>query len=131
MALFANLMSDMEDELVAATGTHDFMWATSGTIFAVDLTFGHESIEDGNFIEEDNQGALALVHNPITHQRTKHIDVAYHFSRERAECGDVTIRYIATRDQVADSMTKVLPREPFERHRASLGVYSTSTSHSA
>ena len=32
---------------------------------------------------EDNQGTIALVNNPVYHQRTKHIDIRYHFIREQ------------------------------------------------
>ena len=35
--------------------------------------------EDQDLIREDNQGAIALAHNPEYHARTKHIDIQYHF----------------------------------------------------
>lgn len=32
-------------------------------------------------ILEDNQGAIAIAKNPVTHSRTKHIDIRYHYIR--------------------------------------------------
>ena len=42
-------------------------------------------------VYEDNQGAIALIENPVHHQRTKHIDIRYHFIREQVinHCIDV------------------------------------------
>ena len=38
-------------------------------------------------IHEDNQGAIAFVDNPVHHNRTKHIDIKYHFlNREQVQC---------------------------------------------
>jgi hypothetical protein len=70
----------------------------------------------------DNQGALALARNPQFHPRTKHVDIQYNYSRERQEAGDVDFRYIQTADQVADGLTKALPKEKFRAFREALGV---------
>ena len=59
-------------------------------------------------IFEDNQGCIALVGNPVYHKRTKHIDVRYHFTRERVESGEVLLTYVATEHQLADLFTKAL-----------------------
>ena len=37
-------------------------------------------------IHEDNHGAIALVDNPVHHNRTKHIDIRYHCIREQVQC---------------------------------------------
>ena len=62
-------------------------------------------------IMEDNQGAIALAHNPEYHARTKHIDVQYHFVRECVEMGKVELVYCPTEDMVADALTKPLARD--------------------
>jgi hypothetical protein len=54
----------------------------------------------------DNLSALALASNPVFHARTKHIEVDYHFIREKVLNGDISIRFISTHDQVADIFTK-------------------------
>jgi len=54
----------------------------------------------------DNQGAIALSKDPVNHQRSKHIDVRYHFIRDEVNHGRVVIEYCPTSDMVADMMTK-------------------------
>ena len=45
---------------------------------------------------EDNQGSIALAKNPEFHKRTKHIDIRYHFVREKVESGEVVLEYCPT-----------------------------------
>jgi hypothetical protein len=59
-------------------------------------------------IFEDNQGCIALSENPVHHKRTKHIEIRYHFTRERVESGEVVLKYVATEHQLADMLTKAL-----------------------
>ena len=54
----------------------------------------------------DNQGAISLVKNPITHEKSKHIDIKFHFIREKFSEGRISIDHIPTGDNVADLMTK-------------------------
>ena len=70
----------------------------------------------------DNQGALALVKNPHLHERSKHIDIHYHYIRDLAEKGKLEITYIPTTDMPADGMTKPLARVAFERFKKLLGI---------
>ena len=69
------------------------------------------AVKEPTVINEDNQAAVALAKNPVHHQRSKHIDVAYHFTRERVERGEVEVRYCPTERMLADGLTKALPRE--------------------
>lgn len=72
----------------------------------------------------DNQSAIRLVKNPEYHKRTKHIDIQYHFIREKFESREIDISYISTDRQLADIMTKALPRDRFERFRNTLPMAS-------
>ena len=56
------------------------------------------------------------------HKRTKHIDIRYHFLREKYECGELTLMYITSECQKADILTKALPRDRFARLRESMGL---------
>ena len=70
----------------------------------------------------DNQGALALVKNPHLHERSKHIDVCYHFIRDLKKNSKIDVEYIPTNDMVADGMTKPLARVAFDKFRDQLGL---------
>ena len=73
-------------------------------------------------IQCDNQGAIALCQNPKFHERTKHIDIKYHFIRDCFDQGLIELIYIPTTTMVADIMTKALPRDTHHRHVRSLGL---------
>ncbi|KAE8962079.1 hypothetical protein PR001_g29825, partial [Phytophthora rubi] len=59
-------------------------------------------------IYEDNQGAMALAKNVGYQARTKHIDIRYHFIREKVVSNEVELEYVDTKNQLADFMTKGL-----------------------
>ena len=70
----------------------------------------------------DNQGAIALARNPQFHARTKHIEIAHHYGREKVQAGEINLQYTPTERQVADGLTKPLPRDPFQRFRRAIGL---------
>ena len=73
-------------------------------------------------IHEDNQGTIALTKNQVRSSRTKHIDIAYNFVYEKVQDHVVELKYIPTKEQIADIFTKALPRETFEKFRDMLGL---------
>jgi hypothetical protein len=56
----------------------------------------------------DNQGALALVKNPHLHERSKHIDICYHYICDLAEKKRLEIEYVPTAEMSANGFTKPL-----------------------
>jgi hypothetical protein len=58
----------------------------------------------------DNNGSLSLVKNPVFHKRSKHIDLHFHFVRERYEDKLFELEYISTNENVADLFTKGLDK---------------------
>jgi hypothetical protein len=105
------VVSSCEAEYVAAaTVTKEALFMMSNIL--LDMT-GTKNVVDLNV---DNQGALKLIKNPISSMRSesKHIDVAYHFVRDRAGSGDIRFKYINTHENVAEVFTKPLSAE---KHR--------------
>lgn len=65
----------------------------------------------------DNQSAIELIKNPVFHKRTKHIDIRFHYIRERYADKEFQLEYVNTKEQTADIFTKPLTRLLFEQHR--------------
>jgi hypothetical protein len=70
----------------------------------------------------DNLGATYLSANPMFHARMKHIEVDYHFVRERVARKQLKIRFISTNDQAADGFTKALSLQKFTRFQHNLNL---------
>jgi len=71
----------------------------------------------------DNQGSIALAHNPEFHARTKHIAIQEHYVREKVASGEIELVYLDTGYMIADGLTKNLNREKVERFRAEMGLH--------
>ena len=70
----------------------------------------------------DNLSSIQLARNPVYHARTKHIEVHYHFIRERILAGNIDLVYVSTEEQVADFFTKALGAEKLCQFWTMLGV---------
>uniref|UniRef100_A0AAV1ULI4 Copia protein n=1 Tax=Peronospora matthiolae TaxID=2874970 RepID=A0AAV1ULI4_9STRA len=73
-------------------------------------------------IYEDNQDLIALAKKPEFHKRTKHIDIRYHFVREKVAYGQVLLQNRATKNIIADLMMKPIPAAQFVYLRGMLGI---------
>ncbi|GAU51637.1 hypothetical protein TSUD_241870 [Trifolium subterraneum] len=82
----------------------------------------HCLVRKATLVYCDNVSALYLSGNPVQHQRTKHIEMDIHFIRERVARGEVRVRHVPSRYQIADIFTKGLPLILFEDFRNSLSV---------
>ena len=56
------------------------------------------------------------------HARTKHIEVDYHFVRERVKNRLLEIDFVSSKDQVADGFTKALPVRLNENFKVNLNL---------
>nr|GEZ93384.1 retrovirus-related Pol polyprotein from transposon TNT 1-94 [Tanacetum cinerariifolium] len=66
--------------------------------------------------------AIAISYNPVQHSRTKHIEVRYHFIKEKVEKGIVELFFVGTEYQLAELFTKALPVERFKYLVKRLGM---------
>lgn len=80
------------------------------------------SVDGIPFLFCDNQSSIRLIKNPEFHKRTKHINVKYHFIREKFSNGFFDLQYVSTDDQVADILTKPLAKDKFTRFRSLMGI---------
>ena len=80
------------------------------------------NIDTTSTIHCDNQAAIKLTENTGVSDRTKHIDVKFHFVRELREKGDIRIVSVGTKDNLADLCTKGLTRILFEGFLKRLGM---------
>jgi hypothetical protein len=74
----------------------------------------------------DNQSAIALCKNPVHHERSKHIDIRFHFIRKYIEDGKVEVDHVRTEEQLVDILTKSLGRVKFVELRQQLRVINVS-----
>ncbi|GKC57882.1 retrovirus-related pol polyprotein from transposon TNT 1-94 [Tanacetum coccineum] len=75
----------------------------------------------------DNKGAIDLSKNPVLHYRTKHIEILHYFLRDNVQKGNISIEKVASEDNIADILTKLLKREPFNLLRLRLGLMEPNT----
>ncbi len=70
----------------------------------------------------DNKEAISLTENPEFHRRTKHIEVRYHWIREKVESNKIQVSYVPTKDMIADGLTKPLNLQLFKKFRVMMGM---------
>lgn len=108
-------LSTCEAELYAeAAAIQEVMWMR-GLLKELGL---HTST--GSTVYGDNQSAIAVSKNGVKGERTKHVDIKYHFVTETVESGDVKLVWIPTNEQLADIFTKALHGPAFEHLRKQL-----------
>ncbi|KAK7379715.1 hypothetical protein VNO78_34405 [Psophocarpus tetragonolobus] len=106
------MLSTCEAKYVAAS------WCVCHAIWLRNLLGKLEQQQIGaTIIRVDNKSIIELVKNPIYHDRSKHIDVCFHFIRDHVKEGNVELVHMAGRDQVADIFTKPLPTVLFNNYK--------------
>jgi hypothetical protein len=67
---------------------------------------------------------VKLTENPSFHDRSKHIEIKYHYIQDMVQRGVVELQYISTDEQIVDILNKPLSRVKYEYFRDKLGVLS-------
>ena len=110
-------LSTTEAEYIAACAACSeavWLWKMISRLFDLQL--------EATWIYCDNQSCIKLSKNPVFHDKSKPIEIKYQYIRDMVEKGAVELLYIATNEQIADVLTKPLPRVKLEYFRDKLGV---------
>jgi hypothetical protein len=70
----------------------------------------------------DNQSCIKMTENLVCHDRSKHIEIRYHFICDMVQRGALKLQYISKDEQVSDVLTKPLSRVKFEHFQDKLGI---------
>nr|GEX21861.1 retrovirus-related Pol polyprotein from transposon TNT 1-94 [Tanacetum cinerariifolium] len=100
-------------------GCLDSRKSTSGGIHLLVLCMRTQLTDYGFHFDKipmycDSKATIAISCNPVQHSCTKHIDVRYHFIKEKVKKGIVELFFVGTEYQLADLFTKALPEERFK-----------------
>ena len=106
--------------------------STEAEIYAASLAAAHVTwvrrflagcgimFKEATVLYEDNAGAISMSHDPTQHSKAKHISIKQMFIRSKVLDGEIKPIWVATNENIADMMTKVLARPAFLKYRDQL-----------
>jgi hypothetical protein len=116
------VLSTAEAEYIAlSVAVHEAVWLHK---ILADL-FGH--VLDSTIIHCDNQSCVKLSENPVFHDKSKHIEIKYHYIQDMVQRKEVLVQYLPTDEQVVDVLTKPLTRMKFKYFHDRLGVVENAS----
>ncbi|KAF2347411.1 hypothetical protein FHG87_021833 [Trinorchestia longiramus] len=98
-------LSSCEAEYIAPT------YAVQEGIFLKQLLCDMDGYDEPVGIFVDNRGAIDLAKNPVRHQRSKHIDIRYHFIRAIIQDNKAVLSFVPSEENMADIFTKPVTRQ--------------------
>ncbi|KAM1494901.1 hypothetical protein ACFXTO_029686 [Malus domestica] len=84
-----------------------------------DLGFKHKGAMK---LHCDNKAAIEIAHNPVQHDRTKHVEIDRHFIKEKLDAGIIMFPFVRSEDQLADALTKAVSNSAFSDSLDKLGM---------
>jgi len=73
----------------------------------------------------DNTSAIAIAHNPVQHDRTKHVEIDRHFIEEKLEDGIIFFPFVRSELQLVDVLTKGVSSKVFNESLFKLRMCDT------
>ena len=70
----------------------------------------------------DNKATCDIAHNPVHHDRTKHVEVNRHFIKEKLEAKLIEVPHVRSQDQLPDVLTKAVSSQAFNGCFKRLGM---------
>ena len=99
-----------------ARGVCELLWLRN---LLRDLGFRQKKAMD---LHCDNKAAIAIAHNPVQHDRTKHVEVDRHFIKEKLDAHIISFPFVKTDEQLADVLTKAVSSKVFSDSLDKLGI---------
>nr|XP_033511182.1 secreted RxLR effector protein 161-like [Nicotiana tomentosiformis] len=111
-------LSMMEAEYVAlASAAQEVVWLKKFLEHLLDIAENIEPV----LVYYDNEATISSTKDPKFHCKIKHIDIKYNSARDMVRREVVNVKYVSTKDMLADSLTEPLSRDAFVRHTRSQG----------
>jgi hypothetical protein len=82
---------------------------------------------DPTIIHYDNQSCVKLSENLVFHDRSKHIEIKYHYIRDMVQRKTIHMQYLSTHEQIVDTFTKPLAKTKFKYFRERLGLVENAS----
>jgi hypothetical protein len=92
------------------------------------LSYLGQSLDAPVVIYYDNISSILIANNLVYHARTKHIEVHYHFIREKVIAKEINLIHVSIEDQVVDIFTKALRIDKLKKFREMFGVLKVDLS---
>lgn len=97
----------------------------------VEITWSARLLEDISVhpllpvpVYSDSQAAIHIAHNPVFHERTKHVELDCHFVHQQYLSGLISLKFTPSKNQLADLFTKPLSGSSHQSLLSKLGVSS-------
>ena len=82
---------------------------------------------DPTTIRHDNLSAITITRDATYHTCTKHINIYYHYIREKVASNEASITYVTSKDNIADIMMKAIPPDNHSKIKELLGITKENT----